>query len=97
MPKANELKKGMIIDLDGIPHIIKQLSAKSPSFPKETLLIVNPSLKFISLEKEWPPNSGRIIPKMYFIDFLDLYKGTNHEGTLLGVIEGDLELVTHID
>lgn len=31
MPKANELKKGMIIDLDGIPHIIKQLSAKSPS------------------------------------------------------------------
>lgn len=31
MPKANELKKGMIIDLDGVPHIIKQLAAKSPS------------------------------------------------------------------
>lgn len=31
MPKANELKKGMVIDLKGIPHIIKQLEAKSPS------------------------------------------------------------------
>lgn len=31
MPKANELKRGMIIDLDGIPHIIKHLETKSPS------------------------------------------------------------------
>ena len=53
-------------------------------------------IKFISPEKEWPPNSGRIIPKMYFIDFPNLYKGTIHEGTLLGVIEDDLKIVTHI-
>ena len=31
MPKASELKKGMIIDMEGIPHIVKQLEAKSPS------------------------------------------------------------------
>ena len=31
MPKASELKKGMIIDMEGVPHIIKQLEAKSPS------------------------------------------------------------------
>lgn len=31
MPKANELKKGMVVDIDGVPHIVKQLEAKSPS------------------------------------------------------------------
>ena len=31
MPKASDLKKGMIIDIDGDPHIVKQLEAKSPS------------------------------------------------------------------
>ena len=31
MPKASELKKGMIIDMEGIPHIVKHLEAKSPS------------------------------------------------------------------
>lgn len=31
MPKATELKRGMIIDIDGIPHIIKQIEGKSPS------------------------------------------------------------------
>jgi len=29
--KANELKRGLIVDIDGIPHLIKQLEAKSPS------------------------------------------------------------------
>lgn len=29
--KANELKRGMIIDIDGTPHLIRQLEAKSPS------------------------------------------------------------------
>lgn len=47
----------------------------------------------ISPSKEWPPNSGQMVPKMYFINFPDLYKGTEHEGVLLGVIEADLELV----
>ena len=31
MPKASDLKKGMIIDIDGAPHVVKQLEAKSPS------------------------------------------------------------------
>ena len=31
MPKANELKRGMIVDIDGIPHIVKQTESKSPS------------------------------------------------------------------
>lgn len=31
MPKASELKRGMIIDMEGVPHIVKQLESKSPS------------------------------------------------------------------
>ncbi|MEQ8409084.1 MAG: elongation factor P-like protein YeiP [Gammaproteobacteria bacterium] len=31
MPKASELKRGMIVEIDGIPHIVKQVEAKSPS------------------------------------------------------------------
>ena len=31
MPKASELKKGMIVEIDGFPHIVKTLEAKSPS------------------------------------------------------------------
>lgn len=31
MPKANELKRGGVIDIDGVPHLVKQLEAKSPS------------------------------------------------------------------
>lgn len=31
MPKAGELKRGMIVDIDGIPHAVKQVEAKSPS------------------------------------------------------------------
>jgi elongation factor P len=31
VPKASELKKGMIIDMDGVPHVVKQLEARSPS------------------------------------------------------------------
>ena len=42
---------------------------------------------------EWPPNSTNIIPKIYFIDFPDLYKGTQWEGVKLGVIKEDLEIV----
>lgn len=29
--KANELKRGMIVDIDGVPHLIRQLEGKSPS------------------------------------------------------------------
>lgn len=31
MPKASELKRGMVVDVNGAPHIVKQVEAKSPS------------------------------------------------------------------
>lgn len=31
MPRANELKNGMVIDIGGIPHVVKQIEVKSPS------------------------------------------------------------------
>lgn len=31
MPKANELKRGMVVEIDGKPHAVKQVDAKSPS------------------------------------------------------------------
>jgi elongation factor P len=31
MPKASELKRGMIVEINGIPHAVKQLESKSPS------------------------------------------------------------------
>jgi len=31
MPKASEIKRGEVIDLDGEPHVVKALEAKSPS------------------------------------------------------------------
>ncbi len=31
MPKASELKRGDVVEIDGIPHVVKQLKAKSPS------------------------------------------------------------------
>lgn len=31
MLRASELKTGMVIDLDGIPHLVKQMEARSPS------------------------------------------------------------------
>jgi hypothetical protein len=50
-------------------------------------------IKSIQEEKEWPPGSGKMLPKMYFIDFKNHYEGTKHEGVTIGVIEDDLELV----
>ncbi|MDW3095300.1 MAG: elongation factor P-like protein YeiP [Gammaproteobacteria bacterium] len=38
MPKANELKRGMVIDLNGIPHAVKNVEAKSPSSRGATTL-----------------------------------------------------------
>jgi elongation factor P len=31
MPKASELKKGMVVEINGVPHAVKQIEAKSPS------------------------------------------------------------------
>ena len=31
MPKASELKRGMVMEINGIPHAVKLLEAKSPS------------------------------------------------------------------
>lgn len=29
--KASELKRGMVVDINGVPHVVKQVEAKSPS------------------------------------------------------------------
>lgn len=31
MPRASDLKKGDVVDIDGAPHIVRQIEAKSPS------------------------------------------------------------------
>ncbi len=31
MPKASELKRGMIVEINGVPHSVKQFESKSPS------------------------------------------------------------------
>lgn len=31
MPKASELKKGDVVEFDGVPHVVRQLESKSPS------------------------------------------------------------------
>ena len=31
MPKASELKRGMIVEINGMPHAVKQVECKSPS------------------------------------------------------------------
>lgn len=31
MFKASELKRGMVVDMDGIPHVVRQFESKSPS------------------------------------------------------------------
>ncbi len=31
MPKASDLKRGMIVNIDGDPHIVRQVEAKSPT------------------------------------------------------------------
>ncbi|MEX2326447.1 MAG: elongation factor P-like protein YeiP, partial [Pseudomonadales bacterium] len=30
-PRASELKKGDVVDIDGVPHIVRQIESKSPS------------------------------------------------------------------
>ena len=30
MPKASELKKGMVVEIQGVPHIVKHLSLNHP-------------------------------------------------------------------
>lgn len=31
MPRASELKRGLIVDINGVPHAVKKVEAKSPS------------------------------------------------------------------
>jgi elongation factor P len=31
MAKASELKKGMVVDIDGVPHVVKQIEVRNPS------------------------------------------------------------------
>lgn len=51
------------------------------------------TIRNIEPRREWPPQSGRIVPKMYFIHFPELYKGTKYDGVQLGVVREDLERV----
>ena len=41
-------------------------------------------------EGEWPPNSGTILPKAYWVSFDNHYQGTKHEGVRIAVIAEDL-------
>lgn len=38
MAKASELKRGMVVEIDGVPHIVKQVEVKSPSSRGATTL-----------------------------------------------------------
>lgn len=51
-------------------------------------------IKKIEEEREWPPGSGKMLPKTYSIDFENHYEGTKYEGVLINVIEDDLELAS---
>jgi elongation factor P len=31
MSKASELKRGMVVEIQGVPHIVKNVDVKSPS------------------------------------------------------------------
>ncbi|MFC1684892.1 elongation factor P-like protein YeiP, partial [Pseudomonadota bacterium] len=31
MPKACDLKRGMVVDINGAPHAVKEVESKSPS------------------------------------------------------------------
>ena len=47
MPKASELKKGMVVEIHGIPHMVKQLETKSPSSRGAVTLY---KIKFLNLQ-----------------------------------------------
>lgn len=38
MAKASDLKRGMVVDIDGVPHIVKNVDVKSPSSRGATTL-----------------------------------------------------------
>lgn len=38
MPKASELKRGMVVDIDGVPYSVKNVDAKSPTSRGATTL-----------------------------------------------------------
>ncbi|MEJ1470458.1 MAG: elongation factor P-like protein YeiP, partial [Candidatus Sedimenticola sp. (ex Thyasira tokunagai)] len=46
MPKACELKRGVIVEINGAPHSVKQVEAKSPSSRGASTLY---KIRFINL------------------------------------------------
>ncbi|MGR9045250.1 MAG: elongation factor P-like protein YeiP, partial [Gammaproteobacteria bacterium] len=38
MAKASDLKKGMVVEVNGIPHVVKQVEIRSPSSRGATTL-----------------------------------------------------------
>ncbi len=61
MPKASELKRGMVIDINGIPHAVKNVDAKSPSSRGATTLY---KIRFKNLQ------SGQKLDESYKSDDL---------------------------
>lgn len=49
MPKASEIKKGSIVELDGQPHIARQVEVKSPSSRSGTTLY---KIRFVNLQTQ---------------------------------------------
>ncbi len=41
MAKASELKRGMVVEINGVPHMVKQFDAKSPSSRGASTLYIN--------------------------------------------------------
>lgn len=61
MPKASELKRGMLIDINGVPHAVKNIDAKSPSSRGATTLY---KIRFKNLQ------SGQKLDESYKSDEL---------------------------
>jgi hypothetical protein len=91
--KYLELKKQVGGNKFKLGDMVKRIGSSYNEGSKVEALGMIGEIKNINESSEWPPQSGKMIPKMYFINFPDLYKGTKHEGVLLGVVEDDLELV----
>ncbi len=74
MPKASDLKKGDVVELDGAPHVVKQLEARSPSSRGASTLYKIRFNNLISGQKRdesvkgdqlFPEDDGQRVPNQY--------------------------------
>ena len=75
MPKASELKRGMVIDINSIPHAVKNVEAKSPSSRGATTLY---KIRFKNLK------TGQKLDESYKSD--DLLKAVSYTHLTLPTI-----------